>query len=99
MLSDAQQNNNKVIVTYDVETGQKEVVHRPSNSQSLTFNTVEVIARDTESQNVDLKKDCLDFAEKQGWEQSNDSIFRVNTPEEYETLNLKSNGKNKHNII
>jgi predicted amidohydrolase len=56
-------------------------------------------ARDTESQNVDLKKDCLDFAEKQGWEQSNDSIFRVNTPEEYETLNLKSNGKNKHNII
>jgi hypothetical protein len=52
MLSDAQQNNNKVIVTYDVETGQKEVVHRPSNSQSLTFNTVEVIARDTESQNV-----------------------------------------------
>ena len=77
MLSDAQQNNNKVIVTYDVETGQKEVVHRRSNSQSLSFNSVEVIARDTESQNVDLKKDCLDIAEKQGWEQSNDSIFRV----------------------
>jgi hypothetical protein len=37
MLSDAQQNNNKVIVTYDVETVQKEVVHSPSNSQSLTF--------------------------------------------------------------
>jgi hypothetical protein len=27
------------------------------------------------------------------------SVFRVNTPEGYEALNLESNGKNKYNII
>ncbi|CAB5497277.1 hypothetical protein THERMOT_665, partial [Bathymodiolus thermophilus thioautotrophic gill symbiont] len=99
MLSDAQKDKNKVIVAYDVATGQKEVVHQPSGNQNLTFDTVEVIARDTQIQNVNLKKDCLDFAKKQGWGQSKYSVFRVNTPEEYETLNLKSNGKNKHDII
>jgi 23S rRNA pseudoU1915 N3-methylase RlmH len=65
----------------------------------LIFNTVEVIARDAERQNVDLKKYCIDFAEKQGWKQNYASIFRVNTPEEYEIVNLKSNGKNKHSIV
>ncbi|CAB5496063.1 C80 family cysteine peptidase, partial [Bathymodiolus thermophilus thioautotrophic gill symbiont] len=99
MLSDAQKDENKVIVTYDVATGQKEVVHQPSDSQSLTFDTVEVITQDTKNQSVDLKKDCLDFAKEQSWKQSDDSVFRVNTPEEYEALNLKSNGKNKYNII
>ncbi|CAB5493969.1 hypothetical protein THERMOS_25, partial [Bathymodiolus thermophilus thioautotrophic gill symbiont] len=99
MLSDAQENKNRVIVTYDIATGRKEVVHQPSNSQSLAFNTVEVIARDNKNQSADLEKECLDFARKQGWKQSNNSIFRVNTLKGYAALNLKSNGKNKHNII
>jgi hypothetical protein len=30
---------------------------------------------------------------------SRDLIFRVNTSEDHEALNLKSNGKNKYNII
>jgi hypothetical protein len=37
ILSDAQENNNKAIVTYDVETDQKEIIYSPSNSQSLIF--------------------------------------------------------------
>jgi hypothetical protein len=75
ILSDAQENNNTAIVTYDVEIDQKEIIYSPSNSQSLIFNTVEVIARDTERQNVDLKKNCIDFVEKQGCKQNYASIF------------------------
>jgi hypothetical protein len=41
----------------------------------------------------------LDFLKTRSWEESDKSVFRVNTPEGYEALNLKSNDKNKHNII
>jgi hypothetical protein len=34
-----------------------------------------------------------------GRKESKDFAFRVNTAEGYEALNLKSNDKNKHNII
>jgi hypothetical protein len=46
-----------------------------------------------------LKKECLDFLKTWSWKESNKSVFRVNTPEGYEALNLESNGKNKYNII
>jgi hypothetical protein len=48
---------------------------------------------------VDLKNEYLDFARQHDWKESNNSVFRVNTAESYEALNLKSNGKNKYNII
>jgi hypothetical protein len=41
----------------------------------------------------------LDFSKQHGWKESSNSVFRVNTAEGYEALNLKSNGKNKHIII
>jgi filamentous hemagglutinin family protein len=46
ILSDAKEKNNKVIVVYDSVTGEKNIIHQPSNSQSLDFATVEVISRD-----------------------------------------------------
>jgi hypothetical protein len=46
-----------------------------------------------------LRKNHLDFARQHDWKESNNSVFRVNTAESYEALNLKSNGKNKYNII
>jgi hypothetical protein len=50
-------------------------------------------------QRADLKKERLDFLKTWSWKESNKSVFRVNTPEGYEALNLESNGKNKYNII
>jgi hypothetical protein len=47
ILSDAEKNKNKVIVVYDVATGEKNVIRQPRNSQSLEFKTVEVISRDS----------------------------------------------------
>jgi hypothetical protein len=52
ILSDAKEKNNKVIVVYDSATGEKDVIHQPSNSQNLDFATVEVISRDN-------RRDCL----------------------------------------
>jgi hypothetical protein len=46
ILSDAKNNNNKVIVVYDSVTGEKNIIQEPSNSQSLEFETVEIISRD-----------------------------------------------------
>jgi hypothetical protein len=46
-----------------------------------------------------LERECLDFMNRQGWVKSRDLIFRINTSEDHEALNLKSNGKNKYNII
>jgi hypothetical protein len=66
-----------------------------SPSQSLEFKTVEVISRDSVSLSADLKNEYLDFARQHDWKESNNSVFRVNTAESYEALNLKSNGKNK----
>jgi hypothetical protein len=48
---------------------------------------------------VDLERECLDFMNRQGWLESRDFVFRINTSEDHEALNLKSNGKNKYNII
>jgi hypothetical protein len=48
-ISDAEKNKNKVIVVYDVATGEKNVIRQPRNSQSLEFETVEVISRDSVS--------------------------------------------------
>jgi hypothetical protein len=45
ILNDAKKNNNKVIVVYDAATGEKNIIHEPSGSQSLEFETVEVISR------------------------------------------------------
>jgi hypothetical protein len=45
ILSDAEKNKNKVIVVYDSATGERNVIRQPSNSQSLDFETVEVIWR------------------------------------------------------
>jgi hypothetical protein len=69
------------------------------NSQSLEFETVEVISRDSVNLSADLKNEYLDFARQHDWKESNNSVFRINTAESYEALNLKSNGKNKYNII
>jgi hypothetical protein len=65
----------------------------------VNFNTIEVITQDNQNQNVDLRKECVDFTNQQSWAKSRDFVFRVNTSEDYEALNLKSNDKNKHNII
>jgi 23S rRNA pseudoU1915 N3-methylase RlmH len=65
----------------------------------LDFDTVEVITRDNQNQGVNLKEECLDFIKQEGWVKTKDFVFRVNAAEEYEALNLKGNGKNKHNII
>jgi hypothetical protein len=59
-------------------------------------NLVEVISRDSVSLSADLKNEYLDFARQHDWKESNNSVFRVNTAESYEALNLKSNGKNKY---
>jgi hypothetical protein len=75
------------------------VAHKPNDSQNLIFETVEVIAHDSNKQRADLKKECLDFLKTRSWKESDKSVFRVNTPEGYEALNLESNGKNKYNII
>jgi hypothetical protein len=48
---------------------------------------------------ADLKNKYLDFAKQHGWKESGNSVFRVNTAEGYEALNLKSNGKNKQKIL
>jgi hypothetical protein len=48
---------------------------------------------------ADLKNKYLDFSKQHGWKESGNFVFRVNTAEGYEALNLKSNNKNKHNII
>jgi hypothetical protein len=45
------------------------------------------------------KYEYLDFARRHNWKRNHKSVFRVNTAEGYEALNLKSNGKNKYNII
>jgi hypothetical protein len=90
--------NNTVIVVYDSVTGEKKVAHKPNDSQNLIFETVEVIAHDSNKQRADLKKECLDFLKTRSWKESDKSVFRVNTPEGYEALNLESNGKNKYNI-
>ncbi|CAC9592032.1 hypothetical protein, partial [uncultured Gammaproteobacteria bacterium] len=99
ILNDVKGKNNKVIVIHDFATGEKEVFHKPDDSQNLVFETVEVITDDSNKQRVDLRKDSLDFLKTRSWEESDKSVFRVNTPEGYEALNLKSNDKNKHNII
>ncbi|CAB5507190.1 hypothetical protein AZO1586R_2278, partial [Bathymodiolus azoricus thioautotrophic gill symbiont] len=99
ILNDVEGKNNKVIVIHDFATGEKEIFHKPNDSQNLVFETVEVITDDSNKQRVDLRKDSLDFLKTQSWEESDKSVFRVNTPEGYEALNLKSNDKNKHNII
>jgi hypothetical protein len=99
IVSDAKENNNTVIVVYDSVAGEKKVAHKPNDSQNLIFETVEVIAHDSNKQRADLKKECLDFLKTWSWKESNKSVFRVNTPEGYEALNLESNGKNKYNII
>jgi sugar lactone lactonase YvrE len=75
---------NKVIVVYDSATGEKDVIHRPSNSQSLDFATVEVISRDNIIPSADLKNKYLDFSKQHGWKESGNSVFRVNTAEGYE---------------
>ncbi|VVH62213.1 hypothetical protein BSPWISOX_1455, partial [uncultured Gammaproteobacteria bacterium] len=99
ILSDPRKEDNKVIIVYNFATGEKEVIHEPSNSKDLDFNTVEVITQDNQNQDVDLRKESIDFMNQQGWVKSRDLIFRVNTSEDHEALNLKSNGKNKYNII
>jgi hypothetical protein len=58
-----------------------------------------IITQDNQNQSVDLRQDCVDFMDQQSWVKSRDSVFRVNTFEDYKALNLKSNGKNKYNII
>ncbi|VVH52022.1 hypothetical protein BPUTSESOX_1157, partial [uncultured Gammaproteobacteria bacterium] len=99
MLSDLQKEDNKALVAYNFATNEKEVIHEPSDSQNLDFDTIEVITQDNQNQNVDLRKESIDFMNQQGWVKSRDLIFRANTSEGHEALNLKSNGKNKYNII
>jgi hypothetical protein len=41
--------SSQVIVVYDSATGEKNVIRQPRNSQSLEFETVEVISRDSVS--------------------------------------------------
>jgi hypothetical protein len=52
-------NNNKVIVVYDAATGEKNIIHEPSGSQSLEFETVEVISRDSISLSAYAKYEPL----------------------------------------
>jgi hypothetical protein len=99
MLSDLQKEDNKALVAYNFATNEKEVIHEPSDSQNLDFDTIEVITQDNQNQNVDLRKESIDFMNQQGWVKSRDLIFRANTFEGHEALNLKSNDKNKYNII
>jgi hypothetical protein len=99
ILGNLQKESNKALVAYNFVTGEKEIIHKPSNSQDLDFDTIEVITQDNQNQSVDLRQDCVDFMDQQGWVKSRDAVFRVNTFEDYKALNLKSNGKNKYNII
>jgi hypothetical protein len=63
------------LVVYDSATGEKDVIHRPSNSQSLDFATVEVISRDNIIPSADLKNKYLDFSKQHGWKESSNSVF------------------------
>ncbi|MBA5249218.1 MAG: hypothetical protein FE834_06775, partial [Gammaproteobacteria bacterium] len=99
MLSDAQKDKNKVIVSYDFAKNKKSIVYQPDDRQRLAFDTIEVITNDPNTQSADLKKNSLKFAKKQGWNISNDFVFRANTFDSYTGLNLKSNNKNKYSII
>jgi hypothetical protein len=42
---------------------------QPRNSQSLEFETVEVISRDSVNLSADLKNEYLDFARQHDWQQ------------------------------
>ncbi|MBA5249988.1 MAG: hypothetical protein FE834_10775, partial [Gammaproteobacteria bacterium] len=99
VLSDAQKDKNKVIVSYDFTTGKKSVVYHPDNSQRLVFDTVEVITSDANIQSADLEENCLEFAKQQGWKEGNKPVFRANTRESYAVLDLKVRRKNKYSII
>ncbi|OJA03233.1 C80 family cysteine peptidase, partial [Bathymodiolus thermophilus thioautotrophic gill symbiont] len=65
----------------------------------LIFDTIEVITDDPGAQNADLQEDYMLFAEQEHWIMGDDLTFRANSLEGYNTLNLRSNGKNKHNVI
>ncbi|MBA5249079.1 MAG: hypothetical protein FE834_06040, partial [Gammaproteobacteria bacterium] len=99
MLSDAQEDKNKVIIIRDFAMKRNFIAYQPNDSRDLTFDTIEVIASDANTQTVDLKKNCFGFINRRSWRQDEHSTFRVNTYESYATLNLKSAGKNKHSII
>jgi predicted DNA binding protein len=59
LLSSTPTRGNKVLVVYDSATGEKNVIRQPRNSQSLEFETVEVISRDSVSLSADLKNEYL----------------------------------------
>jgi hypothetical protein len=46
-----QKEDNKALVTYNFATGEKEIIHQPSNSQNLDFDTIEVITQDNQNWN------------------------------------------------
>jgi NDP-sugar pyrophosphorylase family protein len=48
---------------------------------------MEVITQDNQNQSVDLERECLDFMNRQGWLESRDFVFRINTSEDHEALN------------
>jgi hypothetical protein len=48
MLSDLQKEDNKALVAYNFATNEKEVIHEPSDSQNLDFDTIEVITQDNQ---------------------------------------------------
>jgi hypothetical protein len=66
----------QVVVVYDSATGEKNVIHEPSNSQSLEFETVEVISRDSISLSAYAKYEYLDFARRHDWKRNHKSVFR-----------------------
>jgi hypothetical protein len=67
-----------LVSVYDSATGEKNVIRQPSNSQSLDFETVEVISRDNIIPSADLKNKYLDFSKQHGWkESSNLSVKRL----------------------
>ncbi|CAB5499794.1 C80 family cysteine peptidase, partial [Bathymodiolus thermophilus thioautotrophic gill symbiont] len=90
---------NKVIVQYDALTNEKTIITQPDNFRDLIFDTIEVITDDPGAQNADLQEDYMLFAEQEHWIMGDDLTFRANSLEGYNTLNLRSNGKNKHNVI
>jgi hypothetical protein len=56
---------------------EKNVIHEPSNSQSLEFETVEVISRDSISLSAYAKYEYLDFARRHDWKRNHKSGFAV----------------------
>jgi hypothetical protein len=65
---------------FDLSTRETLIAAKSSDRTLLTD--------DSNKQRVDLKKDSLDFLKTQSWEESSKSVFRVNTPEGYEALNV-----------